>query len=324
MRAITFFVSMFLSVALIFGSFQLPIDGADRLVSSYGEARLSQDLKSLNFLLGLGISTRERAGVVIKSMKEGYVERIITNHPFFGTAIFINHADSTQARYIGLSRLTGEFLKIFEAINVEFEGSQMTISFDEGEFIVEQSDPLGFSGVSGFFQIPSAYIELVDLEQSLTLNPMKVLDFELADRSYQILFKKIRVNTEEYPFKQGAVYPYTGDKPMVDLLIENSSSKSEFKFVMDQIHVKIDGVEVLSMLMDQIPLELRDKASRVFGEKTNHQTFWYRITTPWTTSPIVLNEIRKIEAFNDKIKVEVEAKDVFGTIQTAEFWLKRR
>lgn len=71
MRAITFFVSMFLSVALIFGSFQLPIDGADRLVSSYGEARLSQDLKSLNFLLGLGISTRERAGVVIKSMKEG-------------------------------------------------------------------------------------------------------------------------------------------------------------------------------------------------------------------------------------------------------------
>ena len=324
MRAITFFVSMFLSVALIFGSFQLPIDGADRLVSSYGEARLSQDLKSLNFLLGLGISTRERAGVVIKSMKEGYVERIITNHPFFGTAIFINHADSTQARYIGLSRLTGEFLKIFEAINVEFEGSQMTISFDEGEFIVEQSEPLGFSGVSGFFQIPSAYIELVDLEQSLTLNPMKVLDFELADRSYQILFKKIRVNTEEYPFKQGAVYPYTGDKPMVDLLIENSSSKSEFKFVMDQIHVKIDGVEVLSMLMDQIPLELRDKASRAFGEKTNHQTFWYRITTPWTTSPIVLNEIRKIEAFNDKIKVEVEAKDVFGTIQTAEFWLKRR
>jgi len=315
---------MICSVILVFGSFELPVDNADRLVSTYGEARLSQDLKKLNFLLGLGISSREKTGVVIKNMKKGYVEKIITHHPHFGTAIFITHADNTQARYIGLSRLTGAFTKVYEAINGEFEGSQMIITFEEGEFVVEQGVSLGFSGVSGFFQIPSVYVELVDLEASQTLNPINLLDLELADRGYQILFKKIRINTQEFPFSQGAVYPYTGDKPMVDILIENASSKSEFKFALDRLSVKMDGIEVLSIIMDHIPLEFRNTASRIFGEKTNHQTFWYRLTTPWTTSPVVSNEIRKIEAFNDKIKVEVEATDVFGTIQQAEFWLKRR
>src|SRR6056297_2996671 len=108
---------------MVFGYFQLPVEDADKLISTYGEARLSQDLKNLNFLLGLGISTREKTGVVIKSMKAGYVERIVTNHPFYGTAIFVNHADNTQSRYMGLSRLTGDFLKLFEAINVEFVAS---------------------------------------------------------------------------------------------------------------------------------------------------------------------------------------------------------
>lgn len=324
MRVITLFVSIVFSAILVFGNFQLPVEDADKLVSTYGEARMSQDLKKLNFLLGLGISTWEKTGVVIKNMKAGYVERIITNHPFYGTAIFINHSDNTQARYMGLSRLTGEFLKLYEAINIEFEGSEITIHFDEDEFFVEQNQPIGYSGISGFFKIPSAYIELINLSSSQTLNPVNLIDMELKEMGYQILFKSIRINTLEYPFSQGAVYPYTGDKPMVEMLIENSSSKADFKYALDQLKVKIDNVEVLSIEMDQIPLALKGTASRVFGERTNHQTFWYRLTTPWTTSPIVKNEIRKIEAFNDKIKVEVEATDVFGTVQTAEFWLKRR
>jgi len=324
LRVKSLFLMFFFSVIIIFSNYLTPVTDADELVSTYGEARLSQDLKKINYLLGMGISTDEKTGVVIRSMNEGYVERIITNHPFYGTAIFINHPDNIQSRYIGLSRLTGEFLKLFEAINVEFENSQITINFDENEFFVEKDYPLGYSGVSGFFKIPSAFIQLINLESSVTLNPIHMIDMELDEMNYRILFKQIRINTEEYAFSQGAVYPYTGDKPMVDLLIENSSSKSEFKFALDQLRVKIDGFEVLVVSMDQIPLEAADKASRVFGEKTNHQTFWYRLTTPWTTMPIVKNEIRKMGAFNDKIKIEVEATDVFGSVQTAEFWLKRR
>ncbi|MFP4461871.1 MAG: hypothetical protein ACLFQE_06710 [Thermotogota bacterium] len=324
MKGLLLFIAIVFSVVLSFANFQLPVENADRLVSSYGEARLSHDLKNLNFLLGLGISTGEKSGIVIKNMKEGYVERIVSNNAYFGTAIFINHHDNTQARYIGLSRLTGEFTKIYEAVKAEFERSEISITFEEGEFRIPQGEPIGFSGASGFFKIPSVYIELIDLKTSQTLNPLKTLDLSLEDRDYRILFKKIRVNMQEYSFSQGAVYPYSGDKPMVDILIENASSNSEFKLALDQLRVTIDGVEVLAIIMDQIPLELRDKASRVFGEKTNHQTFWYRITTPWTTSPVVKNEIRKFEAFNDKIKVEVEATDIFGTVQQAEFWLKRR
>jgi|SRR6056297_3565026 len=307
-----------------FSNYISPVEDADELVSTYGEARLSQDLKKINFLLSLEISTWEKTGIVIKNMKEGYVERIITNHPFYGTAIFINHSDNTQARYMGLSRLTGDFLKLFEAINVEFVASPISINFEKDEFIVEQNQHIGYTGVSGFLTIPSASIQLIDLESSQTLNPINHIDIELDDLGYLILFKRIRINTEEYPFSQGAVYPFIGDKPMVDILIENASSKSEFKFALEQLTVKMDGVEVLALNMDGIPLEMEDKASRIFGDKTNHQTFWYRLTTPWTTKPIVKNEIRKIEAFNDKIKVEVEATDVFGTVQTAEFWLKRR
>jgi hypothetical protein len=203
-------------------------------------------------------------------------------------------------------------------------GAPITITFEKDEFFVEQDQPIGYTGVSGFFTIPSAYIQLIDLESSQTLNPINYIKMELDNLGYKILFKRIRINTEEYPFAQGAVYPFTGDKPMVDMLIENTSSKSEFKFALEQLKVKVDDVEVLFLNMDRIPLAMEDKASRIYGEKTNHQTFWYRLTTPWTTKPIVKNEIRKIEAFNDKIKVEVEATDVFGTVQTAEFWLKRR
>ena len=324
MRVNSLFLLLFFSVIIIFSNYLAPVEDAEKLVSTYGEARLSQDLKKINYLLGLGISTDEKTGVVIRSMKEGYVERIIANHPFYGTAIFINHPDNMQTRYAGLSRLTGEFLKLYEAINVEFDNAQIVITFEENEFFVEKGYPLGYSGISGFFKMPSAYIELINLESSRTLNPIHYIDMELDEMNYRILFKKIRINTEEYAFSQGAVYPYTGDKPMVDMLIENTSSKSEFKFALDQLRVKIDGFEVLTVTMDQIPLESADNASRVFGEKTNHQTFWYRLTTPWTTLPIVKNEIRKMEAFNDKIKIEVEATDVFGTVQTAEFWLKRR
>ncbi|MDN5360310.1 MAG: hypothetical protein PWQ84_1373 [Thermotogaceae bacterium] len=324
MRVRSLFLLLFLSVIIVFSNFISPVEGADKLVSTYGEARLSQDLNKLNFLLSLGISTWEKTGIVINNMKEGYVERIITNHPFYGTAIFINHPDNTQARYMGLSRLTGDFVKLYEAISVEFVGSPITITFDKDEFFVEQNQPIGYSGASGFFTIPSAYIQLIDLESSQTLNPINYIDMELDDLGYQIFFKRIRINTEEYPFAQGAVYPFTGDKPMVDMLIENASSKSEFKFALEKLKVKVDGVEVLSLNMNGIPLAMEDKASRIFGEKTNRQTFWYRLTTPWTTKPIVKNEIRKIKAFNDKIKVEVEATDVFGTVQTAEFWLKRR
>jgi len=324
LKVLTIFLLLLFTVLNGFSNYQAPVADAHELISAFGEARLSNDLKNLRFFMGLGISTNEKTGVLVQTMKAGYVEKIVTHHPYYGTAVFINHSDNTQTRYIALSRLTGSFMKLFEAVNVEFEDLPVTITFNQGEFDVEQGQPIGFTGVSTFFKIPAAYVEIIDLQTNQAINPLSLLKLDLKQLGYGIAFKRIRVNTQEYEFSQGAVYPFTGEKPMVEMLIENASARSEFKFALRQLRVKIDGQQVLTIQMDRIPLDLKDKANRVYGDKTNHQTFWYRLTTPWTTAPVVENEIRKIEAFNDKIKVEVEATDVFGTVQTAEFWLKRR
>ncbi len=324
MRTYALLLTALLLVTLIWGEYISPVDDAREIVSVYGEVRLSQDLSGLNYLLGLGISTFRRNSPAVKCMRAGYLKRIIKNDPFYGTAVFINHEDNTQSRYIGLFRLVGTYTKLFDALSVEFGDSPFYVEFSENEYPLEQGQIIGYSGTSGFSDIPSCYIEIIELSSQVALNPINLIDFNLSDKGYQILFKKIRINNLEYEFTQGAVYPFTGNKPMIDILIENTSPKSEFKFALQEISVKMDNEEVLSINMDRIPVELEESAGRIYAEKTNHQTFWYRLTTPWTSPPVYKNEIRKIEAFNDRIKVEVTAKDCFGTIQTAEFSLKRR
>jgi hypothetical protein len=153
---------------------------------------------------------------------------------------------------------------------------------------------------------------------------MNVIAIDLKDRNYQIKFRKIRVNMEEYNYQAGIQYPYTGKKPSVDILIDNYSELEEFKFAIQKMEVTFDDKTVLMIEMDQIALGQSDTAMRIYGEGTNHQTFWYRLTTPWMSKPIVMNEIRNMDVFNDKIKVEITVTDVFGNLESTVFWLKRR
>jgi hypothetical protein len=164
----------------------------------------------------------------------------------------------------------------------------------------------------------------VDIEKNISLNPLKFVDIDLRDRDYEIKFRKIRINMEEYDFLPGIQYPYTGSKPFVDMLIENVSEKEEFKFAVQEMEVKFDDEVVLKVKMDEIPFEQAKNAMRIYGEGTNHQMFWYRLTTPWMSKPIVMNEIRNLDVFNDKIKVEITVRDIFGTVESTIFWLKRR
>ncbi|HOO32815.1 MAG TPA: M23 family metallopeptidase [Thermotogota bacterium] len=307
-----------------FSAFINPVEGSRELVSVFGGARMTSDLNSLEYSLGLGISTGEKTGIPVRCMAAGYVEKVIRNHPVYGTGIFINHGDGIQSRYTNLFKLKGDFMKIFDAINIEFESGYLELQFEPREFEVKEGEIIGYSGVSGRSGVPYSHVEIVDLNRDMSLNPVKYIDMTLKDSGYTISFKKIRINMEEYDFREGIQYPYTGKRPSVDILIENGSEKEEFKFAVQKIEVRFDDEEVLIIDMDEIPLDQLDTAMRVYGEGTNHQTFWYRLTTPWMSKPIVMNEIRNMDVFSDKIKVDITVTDVFGTVENTVFWLKRR
>jgi hypothetical protein len=322
-RIVLFFLFLILCVC-VFSAFINPVENSKKLVSVYGKAMMSQDLLGLEYSLGLGISTGEKTGVGIRCMADGYVKKIIRNHPIYGTGIFINHIGGIQSRYTNLFKLKGNFMKIFDAVNMEFAKGYLELEFEPYEFEIKQGDIIGFSGVSGYSEIPFCHIEFVDIEKNISLNPLKFVDIDLRDRDYEIKFRKIRINMEEYDFLPGIQYPYTGSKPFVDMLIENVSEKEEFKFAVQEMEVKFDDEVVLKVKMDEIPFEQAKNAMRIYGEGTNHQMFWYRLTTPWMSKPIVMNEIRNLDVFNDKIKVEITVRDIFGTVESTIFWLKRR
>lgn len=323
-RLVLCLLILMLSFSNAFSGFINPVEEGVKLVSVYGSARMTSDLTSLEYSLGLGISTGEKVGVGIRCMADGYIEKVIRNDPVYGTGIFINHGEGIQSRYTNLFKLKGEFMKIFDAVNIEFSSGVLELAFEPYEFKVEQGDIIGYSGVSGRSGIPYSHVEVVDLEDDITLNPMNVIAIDLKDRNYQIKFRKIRVNMEEYNYQAGIQYPYTGKKPSVDILIDNYSELEEFKFAIQKMEVTFDDKTVLMIEMDQIALGQSDTAMRIYGEGTNHQTFWYRLTTPWMSKPIVMNEIRNMDVFNDKIKVEITVTDVFGNLESTVFWLKRR
>jgi len=305
--------------------FSLPVDGKSRVISCFGGCRISDDLERIDYLINLGFYADPDSKEPVLAMQTGYVKKIIMNDKKMGNAVYITHGERLTSVYTNLSVFSGDFTGIVDAVGSEFNAERTAISFDRNEFEIDRGDIIGFTGMSGDYSRPGCYVQIIDEGEQRALNPIDY--FEEAgfnDEQRVIDFEKIRINFKAYDLKKGTVYPFQGDNPMIQIKISSRSDFGETKLSLKELKVYFDDQEMLVINMDFIPLDKTGRGERIFGEGSNHQNFWYRMTTPWLFGPIKTNRIKNIERFNDKIRVRIEASDCFGNSGEIKFWLKRR
>ena len=338
MKLFPLFVLILLLQGILFSNanfssdFSLPIDGKSRVISCFGGCQISDDLEGIDFLINLGLYTDPDSKEPVLAMQKGYIKKILLNDKKLGNAIYIGHDKNLTSAYTNLSAFSGEFTGLADAISSEFNTKRSVIRFAKNEFEIEQGEIIGFSGMSGDFSRPGCYVQIIDEEKNLALNPLDYFEetslFDLHSHPYEeervIDFERIRINFNEFDLNKGVVYPFQGDNPMIQLKISSRANYGETKLSLKQLKVFFDAKETLFIDMDSLPLDKIDEGERIFGEGSNHQNFWYRLTTPWFFGPIKTNTVKNIERFNDKIRVRIEAIDCFGNSGEIKFWLKRR
>ena len=146
-----------------------PLDIPIQLSGTFGEFR------SNHFHAGLDIRTQGRQGLKVKSVQNGWINRIRVSTSGYGKAIYIQHYDGTTSVYAHLKK----FAPKIEAYVTErqYQKESYTIHlFPKSEVLkVDAGELVGFSGNTGGSYGPHLHFELWN--DGTPIDPIAFIDF---------------------------------------------------------------------------------------------------------------------------------------------------
>lgn len=308
-----------------FATYQSPITVSQRITSTFGECRLSEDLTFMRFHLGIDLSTNSMENVRILAMKEGYFWKYMLNEPVYGHTIFLAHPDGMVSVYAHLNDVTERFLGIVNAAKAEFgEDRPMTIEFGPDEFPVQKGEWIGLSGKTGMAMAPHCHVELRDMQRGVAINPLKHIRNVVDVLDANLSFERIRIDGQVSNVVPGGTYHFTANVPRIEINARLNARTGTGRFGINQLEFFLDGELVYHLHFDEIPLDFMDYGDMVFGEGSNASNYWYKLYAPITRSPIKVNQINGMTRFPDLSNAKIVIHDDWGRTREWSFRLQRR
>ncbi len=147
--------------------FRSPLDIPLVLSGTFGE------LRNNHFHSGIDIKTKQRNGLKVYAVADGYVSRIRVALWGYGKVIYITHNNGYTSVYAHLSKFgkgIEEFVKSVQYKKEQYETGNIYLK--PGEITVKKGQIIAYSGSTGGFVAPHLHYELRDSKTEHIINPL--------------------------------------------------------------------------------------------------------------------------------------------------------
>ena len=147
--------------------FRSPLDIPLVLSGTFGE------LRNNHFHSGIDIKTKQRNGLKVYAVADGYVSRIRVALWGYGKVIYVTHDNGYTSVYAHLSKFgkgIQEFVKSIQYKKEQYETGNIYLK--PGEINVVKGQVIAYSGSTGGFVAPHLHYELRDSKTEHIINPL--------------------------------------------------------------------------------------------------------------------------------------------------------
>ena len=144
-----------------------PLDIPIKLSGTFGEFRNN------HFHAGLDIRTQGRQGLKIKSVQNGWVNRISVSTTGYGKALYILHYDGTTSVYAHLKKFAPKIEAYIKDRQYQKESFTILLFPKSKVLKIEAGELVGFSGNTGGSYGPHLHFEVRNSSNQNPINPME-------------------------------------------------------------------------------------------------------------------------------------------------------
>lgn len=147
--------------------FRSPLDIPLVLSGTFGE------LRNNHFHSGIDIKTKQREGLKVFAVADGYVSRIKVALWGYGKVIYITHDNGYTSVYAHLSKFgkgIQEYVKKIQYKKERYETGNIYLKPDD--IVVKKGQVIAYTGSTGGFVAPHLHYELRDSETEKIINPL--------------------------------------------------------------------------------------------------------------------------------------------------------
>lgn len=138
------------------------------------------ELRSTHFHSGIDVRTYNEIGHVVHAAKSGYISRVSVSPSGYGNVLYINHPDGYITLYAHLNNFTGPIADYVLQEQYKQKTFDIDLILPEGQFTVQQGEPIAISGNTGSSGGPHLHFDIRD-NQNFALNPLKFGFKEIHD-----------------------------------------------------------------------------------------------------------------------------------------------
>ena len=235
-----------------------PLDIPIQLSGTFGEFR------SNHFHAGLDIRTQGRQGLKVKSVQNGWVNRIRVSTTGYGKALYIQHYDGTTSVYAHLKKFAPKIEAYVKERQYQKESFTINLFLKSEVLKIEAGELVGFSGNTGGSYGPHLHFEVRNSSNQNPINPMEypleIIDSQRPQIQNLYIYNGIHPDSKkkEFPLvkKNDSVYTtagiYTGGKISVGLRLFDRQDLSYSKNGIYKAKVRLNGIPQFEMKMDEI------------------------------------------------------------------------
>ena len=163
------------------GYFRSPLDIPLLLSGTFAE------LRNNHFHGGVDIKTKQREGLNVYAVADGYISRIKVSPREYGNALYINHPNGYSTVYAHLKKFSDSIDHYVRAKQYQTKRSTIDIALDSSIFSVKKGQVIGLSGNSGGSLAPHLHFEIRETKKDKPINPL-LFGFQVTDTKAPDLF----------------------------------------------------------------------------------------------------------------------------------------
>ncbi|PSR05311.1 MAG: hypothetical protein BRD50_01330 [Bacteroidetes bacterium SW_11_45_7] len=168
-------------------AFRSPLDITLTLSGTFCEVRGN------HFHSGVDFRTKERTGLDVYAVANGYVSRIKELPYGFGKAVYIDHPNGYTSVYAHIQEFSPRLEKYVEKRQYEQETFSIDLRPGKGGLPVRQGEVIAKSGNSGSSSGPHLHFEIRDKESQEPINPL-YFGFDVRDDQSPVIWNAMVYN----------------------------------------------------------------------------------------------------------------------------------
>lgn len=235
-----------------------PLEIPIQLSGTFGEFR------SNHFHAGIDIRTQGRQGLKVKSIQNGWINRIRISTSGYGKALYIQHLDGTTSVYAHLKKFAPKIEAYVKEKQYEKESYTIHLFPKAEDLKVSAGELIAFSGNTGGSYGPHLHFEIRDSGNQNPLNPMdyplEIKDSQRPQIQNFYLYDGLHPDSKrkEYPLtkKNDSFYStagiHLGGKVNVGLRLFDRQDLSYNKNGIYKAVVRLNGISQFDYKMDQM------------------------------------------------------------------------